>query len=188
MSVDPAHVSACLVTRGDQDLTEIYDSLRDAGVRDIVTWDNSKRRNLVCYGRFEAVKEARYQRIYFQDDDIVVPVAEIIAAYDPKADRHTIVANNREDEDWPLLGLGSVFHRSLIPGTFDPYIQAFGEDDDFYRIADVVFGMQHPYRKIVLGYRELAWSRDPNASMYLQPGHMQVRERARDRTLALCHP
>ena len=43
------NVSACLVTRGDVDLTAIIASLP---YDDVVVWDNSKRRNLRTYGRY----------------------------------------------------------------------------------------------------------------------------------------
>lgn len=182
--IPPGEVSAVLVTKGDHPLEEILDSIRAAGIEDIVIWDNSTRdRDLSCYGRYAGIAEAQHDWIYQQDDDLVAPVADILAAVDPVADRHTIVANNRQDEEWLLTAMGTVFHRDLAD-CFQPYIDLYGEDDDFYRVSDVVFAYQHPYRRIVLPYRDLDWARDPDR-MHLQPDHYQVRDRAKERTLAL---
>ena len=182
--IDPKEVSAVLVTRGDVEMGAIIDSIRAAGVEDIVVWDNAQRPvDLQCYGRYVAINEARHEIIYHQDDDLIAPVAEILAAYDPVADCNSIVANNRADEEWRLTAMGVVFRRGLAH-CFDEYIARYGFDDDFCRICDVVFAYQHEYRRIVLGYTDLPWQTAPN-SMYLQPGHMEVRERALQRTLEL---
>ncbi len=183
--ISPDNVSAVLVTRGDQDLTEIYDEIEAAGITDILTWDNSKRgQDLSCYGRYAAIPEAEGEWIYFQDDDLVVPVADLLARwYYP--DEYSILANNRIDEEWPLLGIGSLFNRRLADRVFDTYIDLYGGGQDFNRICDVVFAYQHPYRRVVLGYRDLPWGTSPTASMYLQDGHMHYRMLARERTLAL---
>lgn len=121
--------------------------------------------------------------IYHQDDDLVAPVSEILAAYDPSDDYWNIVANNRADEEWRLTAMGTVFHRNLAD-CFSLYIDHYGFDDDFFRVSDVVFAYQHPYRRLVLPYRDLPWARDPDR-MHLQPDHYEVRERAKARTLAL---
>jgi len=161
-------------------MTQIIDSLP---FEDIIVWDNSQRQDLSCYGRFAAIAEAKHDYVYVQDDDLLAPAAEIVERYDPERDRWGIVANNRPDEGWPLLGIGSVFHRSLAD-CFGEYIEFFGFDADFCRIADVVFGYIHPYRKIWLGYTDLPWQTAPNR-MYLQPDHYHVRDLARARTLYL---
>lgn len=182
--IEPKLVSACLVTKGDHDLTEILDSISGAGIEDVVVWDNSQRpADLICYGRYAAVADAKNDHIYIQDDDLVVPVAKVLDAYDPVKDRHVCVSNNRPDEGWPLNGIGSVFHRDLAD-CFDGYTALYGFDQDFCRIADVVFGYSNAYRKIWFGYRDLPWQTAPDR-MHLQYDHYEVRERARMRTLAL---
>jgi hypothetical protein len=182
--IDPARVSAVLVTRGDVPMTEIIDSLEQAGVQDIVVWNNADHEHdLKCYGRYAGIAEARNEFILFQDDDLTVPVADLLRAFDPVTDRFTVVANNRIDEEWPLIGIGSIFHRDLAD-CFTDYIARYGMDDDFLRGCDVVFAYQHPYRRVVLGYQDLPWHSAPN-SMYLTDDHMTVRFRVRARTFEL---
>lgn len=179
----PAEVSAVLVTKGDVPLDEITDSILEAGIEDIVIWDNSKRSDLSCYGRYAAIAEAKHPWIYHQDDDLVAPVGEILRRYNPVSDRWTIVANNRPDEEWPLTAMGVVFHRSLAD-CFRPYVTEYGEDADFYRVSDVIFAYMNAYRRIWVGYRDLPWQVAADR-MHLQYDHYEVRIRARLRTLAL---
>lgn len=176
-----------LVTTGEHPdgIEEITASIRKAGVTDIVVWDNSKRPDLSCFGRYMGILEAKHEWIYHQDDDLVAPVGEILSSFDPIEDRYRIVANNRSDEQWLLTAMGTVFHRSLgSPDTFTRYTRLYGFDEDFCRVSDVVFAYQHPYRRIVLAYRDLPWAATPER-MHLQPDHYVVRERARERTAAL---
>lgn len=183
--IEPSKVSAVLVTRGDVDLSEILASIAAAGIEDVIVWNNAERSaDLSCYGRYAGIAEARHEFIYHQDDDLIAPISELLAEYDPVEDRQTIVANNRADETWLLTAMGTLFHRSLGETCFDRYISLYGFDADFCRVSDVVFAYQHPYRRVVLGYRDLPWQTAANR-MYHQPDHYLVRERARERTLAL---
>lgn len=182
--IDPGRVSAVLVTRGDRPLDDILASLTAAGITDIVVWDNSVAEDLSCYGRYAGIVEARNEYILHQDDDLTFPVAELLDTYDPEADRHRIVANNDDGEYWRLTGRGCLFHRDLAD-CFGPYIAAHGQGAAFHRIADIVFAYRHPYRRVDLGYVDLPWASDPDASMYLEAGHYTVREQAMARVEAL---
>lgn len=186
--IDPSEVSAVLVTRGNVDMTAILYSIAAAGITDVVIWDNAKRdRDLSCYGRYEAIKEARNPVIFHQDDDLTVPIAALLAEYDPVADRDAIVCNNRAEEEWLLTAMGALFHRDL-GDCFSRYIELYGFDADFCRVSDVIFAYQHPYRRVVLGYEDLPWHSQVGSSMYLEHDHYYVRERALARTRALPDP
>ncbi len=174
-----------LVTRGDVSMDGIIETIRDAGIRDIVVWDNSSRPiDLSCYGRYEGIKEAKNEWVFHQDDDLLAPVAELLDAYDPVEDCRTIVANDNPDEEWRLTSRGIVFHRSLAD-CFDSYTALYGFDADFCRVSDVVFAYQHDYRRVTFGYKDLPNASTFGSSMYLDHDHYEVRERARKRTLEL---
>lgn len=170
------NVSACLVTRGDVDITTILNSLP---FDDIIVWDNSKReKDLACYGRFAAIAEAKHDIIYVQDDDLMVPIPALVKAYDG----YGIVANKPVAEEWRFLGCGALFHRDLA--NFDEYLSRYDENMEFYRTADVVFAYQHPYRSVWLGYCDFPWQTADNR-MYKQGDHYTERRRTRDRTIDL---
>lgn len=180
--IDAADVSAVIVTRGDVPLDAILNSLPFG---EVVVWNNAERDDYQCYGRFAAIAETTKPHIYVQDDDILVPIPALLRAYDPEAE--TILANKKPDEEWRFLGVGALFPRHFADNVFGRYIDLYGFNRDFGRIADVVFAYQLPYESLWLGYAELEWSRAPNR-MYHELDHMAVRERARKRTLALPNP
>jgi hypothetical protein len=183
--VDFSGISAVLVTRGDVDITTILNSLP---FDDVVVWNNAEREDLQCYGRFAGIAEAEHEWIYIQDDDLLVPIpalvrewrAEILPFWKRYGD---VFANVRPDEEWRLTACGAIFHRSTL-SVFDRYIEVYGRDADFFRVADVVHAYQLPFHRRWYGYLDFPWQTAPNR-MYHQPDHYTVRERARDRALAL---
>ncbi len=184
--IDSSNVSAVLVTRGDQDLQPIYDSIEQAGITDIVEWNNAEKPiDLKCYGRYAAIRDVENEYVYFQDDDLIVPVERLLKVWDFDRDSASILTNNRMDEEWPLLGIGSLFPGWMPEEAFDEYLSVFSFDEEFLRTCDVVFAYSWPVRRVVLGYENLPWHSTPGASMYLEPDHMAVRLNARFRTFAL---
>jgi hypothetical protein len=78
--------------------------------QEIVVFDNSQRpEDFQCYGRFAGIAETTKPFIYVQDDDVVIPVRDLLAAYDPS--RGSVLANKKPDEEWRFLGIGAVFPR-----------------------------------------------------------------------------
>lgn len=171
-----AEVSAVIVTRGDVDVSTIVNSMP---FDQTVVWDNSKELDFQCYGRFAGIARCKSDYIYVQDDDILVPVAELLRRYDGEG----VLANRKPDETYRFLGVGALFHRSAVD-AFDKYLAVYPADHDFHRAADVVFAELNPYRSVWLGYAEFEWSRADNR-MYKQPGHYEVRDKliARARSL-----
>lgn len=150
---------------------------------DVVVWNNAERpEDLQCYGRFAAIAEAKHEWIYVQDDDLLAPVPAIVRAW-LRSGRKGIVANNRPDEEWRLTAMGAIFHRDTI-NVFDAYIAEHGFDADFCRCADVVHAYQLPWEQHSFGYLDFPWQTADNR-MYKQDDHYIVRERARERVLAL---
>ena len=174
-------VSACLVTRGDVDMTVILNSLP---FDDVIVWDNSVREDLKCYGRFAAVAEAKHDIIYTQDDDLMVPIPALLRAWD---DDRGILANKPVGEEWLFLGCGSLFNKSLVAPSFDRYLEAYAHEagtDELHKTADVVFAYQNPYRSVWLGYLDFPWQTADNR-MYKDHDHYGSRSRTRDKTLCL---
>jgi len=175
-------VSAVIVTRGDVDLEPSLAPIRDAGVDDIVIWNNATRpEDLQVAGRYEAIAETRHDLIYSQDDDCIVPVDELLAAYEDG-----LLVNVPPGEQ-PWLAWGALFDRSLPNKAFQRYGAAYDFDDAlFCRWADVVFAHLNGWRTIDLGHQDLPWATAPNR-MYHQPDHYISQQLVRDRCLALAH-
>ena len=169
---NPKDVSAVIVTRGDQDLTQIRASLP---FEDVVIWDNSKRHDVSVYGRYAALREVRNTIVYVQDDDCLVPrsaIDTLLAEYRPGE----IVANMPVSRwsDYPdscLVGWGAVFDRRLPQQAFDRYAKLYPLGAvEFMRDCDVVFTTLTPHVKFDLGFEHLPWAELPNR-MFKQPLH-----------------
>ena len=175
MAPQPAEVTAVVVTYGGVPLDEIKASLPF----ETFVWDNSKRQDLQCFGRFAALPFIDTPHVYVQDDDLIVDAARLLEHYDGDG----VVANVPPDEEWNFIGGGAFFPTGLPDFRF--YTERYGFDSDFHRVCDVVFAYGHPYRRVWVGYeRLLPWHDAPNR-MYRQPNHYAVRRLARERTLAL---
>ncbi len=150
----PDKVTACLVTRGDCDMTPITESLRDQGIEDIVIYDNSTRSvDMGIYGRYAAIAEAKHKVIVTQDDDVIVSdYKAILKAYEPGK----LTVNYPEPYDVPWPSAGSVFDKGLPQAAFDRYFKVWPIDHLFtHKICDAVFSMLTPYTVIDVGYEDL---------------------------------
>lgn len=187
--------SAVLVTRGNVDLAPVIAEINGAGIENVIVWDNSKRRNFGVAGRYEAIEEAIHGAIYAQDDDCIIDVSRVLAAYEPGR----LVANMPVGR-WPdypdsaLVGWGSVFDRNLPRKAFRRYFERAAEIDparwrkrnasqawsEFTRTCDVVFSSLTPRTIIDIGFRHREFAEGPDR-MFKQPGHKQERDRVLDR-------
>jgi hypothetical protein len=137
------NVTACLVTRGDVDLSLIVNSIAEAGISEIVVWDNSVREDRMVYGRYAAIAEASHDLIYVQDDDVLHHphgIQEMLKAYndqakwkwlfpDPKPSPMVphddfVLCNMPRNfrhafyQEHALVGFGAVFHRDAPERVF----------------------------------------------------------------------
>lgn len=184
--VNHGQVSAVLVTRGDVDTFPIQRSLL---FEDVVVWNNAKADDdLIVYGRYAAIEDARHKVIYVQDDDCLLPeesIRALLRAYEPGK----IVCNMPEPfrahySDSALVGFGAVFDRDLPAQAFKrfresehagwPWGVAFMEH--FYRCCDVVVTTLTPTVWIDVPYENMPYATGPDR-MYRQAAHVGERQR-----------
>lgn len=183
------NVSACLVTRGDVDLTQIISSIENAGISDIVVWDNSEREDLAVYGRYAAIKEAKYPLIYVQDDDCLhQPEGIKEICWVAKSANGKLVCNMPANfrhsfyQDHALVGFGACFHRDAPWRAFGEFARTQPEDPDeqtlrwFWRTCDIVFTGLTPYTMVDVLYEDMSWASADNR-MWKQPTHREERGR-----------
>lgn len=182
----PTDVTACIVTRGDVDLTPILDSLIFTKV---VVWNNSIReKDVGTFGRYCAAEEAETDAVYFQDDDVIVPRTaqrSLLKLYTPG----TLLSNMEEERNrfefsqlvW--CGWGSLTERRLYRDAF----ARWGADDDrWFRLVgcDVVFAMLTPSQRVDLGTRHLEYAFGHDRT-YAQRGFVEAKQRYYARALAM---
>lgn len=145
------NVSACLVTRGDVDLTPILDTL--GWCDDIIVWNNAEREDLGIFGRYAAIGDAKHPVIYTQDDDVLVTCHDaLLAAYEPGR----VLCNYPEPWDIPWVARGALFHRDLPFHAFRRYLGRWPRDDFFTHYAcDAVFTLQTDCKVVDFGSEDL---------------------------------
>lgn len=143
--------TAVIVTRGDVDLAPVLASLRLFD--DVVVWDNSQRpENVMVFGRYAAVRHARYPIIYTQDDDCIVDAAAIVNAYEPGYVVCNMPAAKRREYETlapgvALVGWGACFDLGAL-AAFETYQAEHARDDLFYRECDRVFTALNPQKLV----------------------------------------
>ena len=179
----PDQVSAVIVTRGNVDLSPILATLP---YDDVIVWDNSKREDLKILGRYEALKEAKHDVVYFQDDDVIFTAHNrLLAAYEPG-----VVVANMDDpwvqscgyHDMVMVGAGALADKNLFWPVIDRYLEHHPCDEEFMLEADFAVGTLVPGKKIDLGFLAREFADDPDR-LYQQPGQTErknlVRAKAR---------
>lgn len=195
-------VNAIVVTRGDVDLSPIFDSFSDYGFKqgEVLVWNNSIMKDLSVYGRYAAIERSSAEIIYVQDDDVVLPPESIEAILDMwmaanqevgsavwGSDQQTSVVCNMPQEfrhdfykDHALVGFGAAFHRDAPKRAFADFDSHYppwtNQTSFFHRTCDIVFtGLTH--RILVDVPKEnLPWAEAPDR-MWMQPEHQAERAR-----------
>lgn len=149
--MNAGQVAACIVTRGDRDLSQVSAPLDGFGLADGYVWNGGAGdEDLSVYGRYAAIERTTAPVIYCQDDDVIVPretVEALIAAYEPgKIVANMPAAFRARYPDSCLLGFGAVFDRDLPVDAFDRFFRSQSPEqmgkldlDWFRRTCDVVF-------------------------------------------------
>lgn len=177
-------ITACLVTRGDVDMTPIVNTLP---YREVIIWDNSKREDWKCAGRYRALMDAMTDVVYFQDDDVLFTHhQELLAAYEPGM----IVANWAHGrnpagyDDLPLVGAGALVDADLPWKALNKYLRVYPLDDAFLYEADFISGALSPFKHVSLPFeiRDVAYNGQRLAD---QPWQRQLKREITDRARGL---
>jgi len=172
----------------------------------VVVWDNSGKlelesarvihsdRNRFTYGRFLAAKQAKYDVVFTQDDDLIVEqIARLYAGFLERSGEifvglpddfssHHYKGYTRRNRPWVELGFGSFFMRSWVP-VLDRWIRRYGEGELLEKKADKIFTILHGKFSAVLANPQrlfhdgLESGRDANA-IYKQKWHRPLNEEA----------
>jgi len=141
--LDASEVTAVIVTRGDTDLDPIIASLLDYD--DVVVWDNSIRPDWKCAGRYIGCLEIDTDKVYWQDDDTIVPretQADLLTCY---IDEDCLAnwghgVNPDGYEDLPLVCGGAIADWRSAWDCIARYAAHYPLDTDFMYEADFVVG------------------------------------------------
>lgn len=168
----PVRVAACLVTRGNVPMDDIFESIPDEW--EIVLWDNQKRQDMGVYGRYAAIELTDAELIFVQDDDCVLEPG----AFDflQEAWRPGALVANMPDQYRPnypdscLVGFGALFERSEPARAF----ARRPADATFLLTCDVYFTTLTERILVDVPFRHQPWASAPDR-MWKQPEHVPTR-------------
>jgi hypothetical protein len=178
-------VSAIIVSRMDRPIGDVTDFvIRHVDELIVVRGHGG------VWERWEAVSRAKCDVIYTQDDDAIVDVPAVLAAYDPDFVACNMPKEHRRDypDGIALVGWGCVFHRSLgedrIDSAWRQYDVQFPRDGVFTREADRVLTGLSKLKLVDMPIAHLpcAHGRD---RMSLSPNHGESLQEIRRRIYAV---
>ncbi len=155
--LDPSQVSACLVTRGDQQeqMERILESLLPYD--EVIVWDNSQREDRMVAGRFAAMAEAR----------------------------NRIESDGGYGTLLPLVCGGGLFDRDLAREAMENYDAEYGWGRDEEAYVDFLVGVQIPFIQIHEPFQiNMPVAQHPSM-LCNQPWAADAKRRVTDQALAI---
>lgn len=147
MSVDITKVSCCLITKDSVYPPEILDHLLKYPFGEILIRTHCPN----SAGKDELFKKAKYDLIYYQDDDAICPVSEIIEQAEPNIITCAMKPGHLEaykNIRIACFGWGSIIPRSTLD-KMPLYIEEYGIDDLYLREYDrILTSLNFPQKRI----------------------------------------
>lgn len=169
MSLSPAHVSACFITKDPVYPAQIVERVMRVGFGEclFLTHCDSPHR------KQELFQKAKYDYLYYQDDDCLAPIDDLLAHAVPDritcamkpshlaAYRHSRIA---------LIGWGSLFPKRTID-VLDQYRAVYGEDHLYRRETErIMTCLSFPQLRLALPIEDLPSAYAPDR-LSMQPDH-----------------
>jgi hypothetical protein len=184
--IDKSQVTVIIPTRGNVPMDGILESLEGFG--QVIVADNSKLpEDLGIYARFAAIKDAEFDVIATQDDDIIFRHwEELLALYKPGVFVTAYPQPCDGPGGIPWISTGAVFHKDLPFKAFNKYLEHYPFDHFLtHRAADAVFCLLTPFEIHPMPYEELGWAKDDGRVHTSEGWYDRDRPLAWDRCLAI---
>lgn len=163
-------ISACLITRDATYPHQVLESVVQYPFGEILILTNSDS----PYRKYELIAKAKFDMIYYQDDDAIVPINELLEKSNPemlnvamKPGHFDVYKDRRLTMG---MGHGAIFNRKILK-SLKKYTDKYGEDDVFKREAErILTYLNYPQNRIILPIIDTAASADLNR-LWRQPHH-----------------
>ena len=173
-------ISCCLITKGATYPKEILDHISQFPFGEILILTHSDS----PFRKHELFAKAKHDVIYYQDDDAICPIPELVEAYEPniitlamKEGHYQAHLNNKATMG---LGWGTVFDKHLL-GVLKRYTDEYGEDEVYRRETERIFtNLCYPQKRLILPITDLpsAYAED---RLWRQPIHNDYKQIAQER-------
>ena len=179
-NINLAKVSCCLITKESVYPKEILDNVLEFPFGEVLILTNCDS----PYRKHELFKKAKYDLIYYQDDDAICPIKELVDQSNPdminvamKADHFESYKNRRMTMG---LGWGSIFPKSVLK-ALDKYTEKYGEDNVFKRDTEkLLTQLVYPQNRLQLTVLDLPSAYNPDR-LWQQPEQIENMKIIEDR-------
>lgn len=183
--IDLKNVSCVLLTKEDVYPKEILDHVLKYPFGEILILTHSDS----PHRKYEIFAKAKYETIYYNDDDAICPIEPLVALSQPDLINVAMKQGHFEayknDKGTMGLGWGSIFPKSLLK-SLDRYVKIYGEDEVFKRETDRIFTyLNYPQNRLILPIIDLPSAYAPDR-MWRQPNHVSSGVLAGERCKKLC--
>jgi len=178
--LDPKKISVCLITKDAEYPKEIWDHIAQFDFDEVLV----KTMSDSPYRKHELFARAKNDLIFYQDDDAICPIGELLEQSDPttinvamKEGHHSAYKDNRATMG---LGWGAIFPKKVLE-VLKTYTDVYGEDDVFKRETErILTYLSFPQNRLILPIQDLpsAWGDD---RLWRQPDHQRFRFMAEER-------
>lgn len=168
--IDLTQVSACLITKDPFYPIQALIPVLNAPFGEIIILTNSDS----PHRKHELFAKAKYDYLYYQDDDCVAPVAQLAELADPEIINLAIKPAHFEaykDKRLSMgIGWGSLFHRKFLD-SLRLYTAKYGYDFLYKRETErILTYLNYPQNRLILPITDLPSAMAPDR-LSMQPDH-----------------
>lgn len=169
-SIDLGKVSACLMTKDPTYPQQILQNVGKYPFGEVLIMTHSDS----PYNKYELFKKAKFDTIYYQDDDAIIPIDQLLEKSKPGEINVGMKEGHAEQyKDMKMtmgLGWGSFFQRKVLD-SLHKYTDKFGEDELFTRDTEkILTEINFPQNRIILPVEDLPSAMAPDR-LWRQPQH-----------------
>lgn len=182
----PENISCCLITKEKEYPKLILDHIKQFNFAEVLILTNSDS----PYRKHELFNKAKSDYIYYNDDDAICPIKELLELSKPdiinvamKQGHYDAHINNRATMG---LGWGAIFPKKILE-SLKLYTDIYGIDDVYKRETErILTYLNYPQNRLVLPIYDLqsAYAFD---RLWRQPIHNEFKLIAQERCKDIIH-
>lgn len=178
--IDLSKISCVLLTKDAEYPKQILDEIAKYPFGEVLIGTNSPS----PYFKHELFKRAKFDLIYYQDDDCIAPIKQLVEQSKPNminvAMKPGHIESHKDSRATMGLGWGAIFPKSIL-SSLQKYTDKYGFDEVYQRETErILTYLNFPQNRLALPIEDLPSAWDENR-LWRQPQHNEFKEIAEER-------
>lgn len=178
--IDLSKVSCCLNTKDDVYPPEVMKDIARFPFGEVLVSTRSDSPNK----KYVLFEKAKFDLIYYQDDDAICPIMELAIRSQPDIINVAMKPGHfdayKDTRATMGLGWGSIFPKAML-ASLKKYTDVYGEDEVYKRETErILTYLNYPQNRMVLPITDLPSASD-GTRLWQQPKHNEYRQIAEER-------